>query len=134
MNECLSTSSAVAPSIGAYSSGDNQHAADMRDGETREGCCLSERCLMVREPFKRFGRQDKRSGGGLPHLIPYPYISLFSNPALQHLGWLLIASRFSKDHSLSRGSIPRLCLILFCTVVAAQKLIKEHLISITCCQ
>lgn len=76
----------------------------------------------------------KEVGGGLPHLIPYPYISLLGNPALQHLGWLLIASRFSKGHSISRGSIPRLCLILFCTVVAAQKLIKEHLISITCCQ
>lgn len=47
---------------------------------------------------------------------------------------LLIASRFSKGRSISSGSIPRLCLILFCTFVGARKLIKEHLITIACCQ
>lgn len=47
---------------------------------------------------------------------------------------LLIASRFSKGRSISSGSVPRLCLILFCTFVGARKLIKEHLITIACCQ
>lgn len=88
---------------------------------------------MVWEAFKRFGCWDRGGGGGLPHLIPYPSISLFSNPGLQH--WApLIASTFSKGRSISSGRVAQLCLILFCVIVVARELTKEHLITVTCCR
>lgn len=46
----------------------------------------------------------------------------------------LIARRFSKGHSISSGSVSHLHLILFRTFVVDGELIKENLISITCCQ
>lgn len=47
---------------------------------------------------------------------------------------LLIASTFSTSRSISSGGVPQLRLILFCAFVVARELIKEQLITITCCQ
>lgn len=124
------------------SSGDKQHATDererVRDGKMSEGCCLHEENLMVwEETFKRFGWEDKRrwrGWRGCSHTSLHIPPSLCSVILPCSIVALLIASRFSKGRSISSGSVPRLCLILFWSFVVARELIKEHLIAITCCQ
>lgn len=70
------STSAVA--LSTNSSSDKQHTTDMRD-RNRRG-------ILPLLSMSGSGCWDRRGGEGLSHLIPYPSISLFSNPAPQHRG------------------------------------------------
>lgn len=126
------TMSAVA--LCSNSTGDKQHGTDMRDGS--EWGASTEQNLMAWEAFRRFGCQDKRDGRGWggSHTSFHIPTSLCSVILPWSIVALLTASRFSKGRSISSGNVPRLSLILFWTFVVAGELIKEHLITITCCE
>lgn len=100
------STSAVA--LSTNSSSDKQHAADMRDG--------NERRILPCWAFK--GRdvaiEEVERGSRTSFHIPPSLCSVILPCSVVAL---LIASRFSKGRSMSSGSVPLLCLILFRTLL-----------------